>query len=688
LANIVKSGFKGKIFPVNLEAKEIDGLIAYPSIGQLPEVPDLAVIAIPAPLVTNILREIVIKGIKNVVILSAGFKESGPEGEQLEKELVDIANGANLNLLGPNCLGFVNSHPPLNLTFAQADCNPGNIRFITQSGAIAASVFDWCEQNELGFSDFITLGNKSTLGENDILEYWQSENYKNNLPPIVENASLSRPIGLYLESLTKGKDFLDLAKKISKVDPIFILKPGKTKAAARAMQSHTGAITGEDAVFEVACRQVGITRCDGLEDFFDLARAFSWENPPAGSSVAIISNAGGPAVISAEAVENEGLSLASFDEQTERQLVEYLPRTASIINPVDVLGDALAERYANAIKIVLQEPSVHALIVILTPQLMTEIESTSRVIAQASQQFKKPIFCSFIGGHHIAKGEEILNQAKIPSFRYPERAVKVVAAMWRWQKWRSTAAIDTPQPLTTNNPDLESLIFSSSKDSKALSFEEANRTMYLTGLSTPLCQVAKDFESAASFPQATGWPVVLKLSSPAIVHKTDVNGVVTDITNYEALKLAWNSLLENKRALEQQLQTTISIIIQKQITHGVELIVGIKRDLDFGPVLLFGAGGLYAEILSDHNLLLLPATADQIGNFIKSSKVNPMLNGYRSKIPLAVDRLIEMIGKLSRLVYCKPEISEIEINPVVLTETAAFAVDSRVILSPALKLQK
>ncbi|OGL87171.1 hypothetical protein A3I40_00780, partial [Candidatus Uhrbacteria bacterium RIFCSPLOWO2_02_FULL_48_12] len=444
LKNIISSGFAGKIYPVNPNADTINNLKCFRDTASLPETPDLTVIATPAGQILEVIQELGKKGTKNVVVIAAGFKEAGAEGEKLEKELIGVSQKYNLSLLGPNCLGFVNNLCPINTTFGELVNKTGNLRFVTQSGAIAASIFDWCESIGLGFNEFVTLGNKAVLNENDILQYFFNQSKKNTAPIKKEGLSGARPIGLYLESISNGAEFLRIASQITAADPIFILKPGKTLAGAAAMMSHTGAMAGEDAVLEAVLNQANVIRCQTLEDFFDLARAFSWANVPIGPKMAVISNAGGPAVISADAVINEGLELAEFNSQTKDQLAKVLPRAAGIMNPVDVLGDALADRFAAAADIVLKNDEVHALLVILTPQIMTQIEKTAELIGGLAQKYKKPIFCSFIGGSLVAEGEKTLNKYQIPSFRFPERAIAAIAVMWRFKQRR-----DKPEEITT-----------------------------------------------------------------------------------------------------------------------------------------------------------------------------------------------------------------------------------------------
>ena len=684
LQNIMDSKYTGRVYPVNPNFETVQNLKCYKNIKDIPDVPDLAVIAIPAFKNPEVLIEIGEKGIENVVCIAAGFKESGEEGKKLEEKLLEIANKYEINLLGPNCLGFVNNLCPINATFGEPVNQTGNLRFITQSGAIAASIFDWCNFVELGFSEFVTLGNKTVVNENDVLNYFQhlSSGRRENF----EGLSKLEPIGLYLESITDGINFLKIAKEISSKNPIFILKPGKTKAAKKAMQSHTGAMAGEDIVLEEALKEAGIIRCETLEDFFDLSKAFSLENIPGGNNVAVISNAGGPAVISADAISISGLKLAEFDEKTAKNLLEILPRSASILNPVDVLGDALAERFIKAAEIILQGNNIDALIVILTPQIMTQIKITAYGLGGLSKKYQKPIFCSFLGGTKIGEGEKILNDLKIPVFRFPERAIYVLGKMWQWKN----------NQINLEKKSIESEInldFTKTKEilenakklrQKILDNFASNEIISSIGINTPVTSEIKSLEEAKDFAVRHGYPKVLKLSSDGLLHKKDIGGVITGINNEAELE---NSLTRLKRKishLDADLQKQVSIQIQKEILNGVEIIVGVKRDPVFGPILLFGAGGTLAEILDDKNLHLLPINLEQAKNLVEKSKVFPLLSGFRGEVPLALNKLYDVIlrlGKLATSAVAESDISEIEINPLILTLNEAWAVDCKVVLA-------
>lgn len=700
LKNIIESGFKGYLYPVNPKTNEVLKLKSFPDLNSIPLVPDLVIIAIPSDFVLEVMHEIVHKGVKNVVVLTAGFKEIGEEGFQKEKDLIQIAQDNNINLLGPNCLGFVNNLHNLNATFGMQLSHIGNLRFISQSGAIASSMFDYGEQAGLGFSEFITLGNKSCLSENDILLHWHKAD---NLLPFDKkheiynkNLSSTKPIGLYLESLQFGEEFINLASQITLEHPMFILKPGKSEQAQKAMQSHTGSIAGEDYVLDQALEQAGVIRCEGIEDLFDLAKAFAWENAPEGPNIAIISNAGGPAVATADFVEKSGLKLATITQRTEEVLREKLPRAASLQNPIDVLGDALALRYAAALDAVLAQSNVNAVVVILTPQVMTEISLTAEFIVRLAKTHGKPVFCSFTGGRLIAEGEKILNMHKIPSYLFPERAIKALGAMWKWKssiedrKLRITSIKEKSSLVPTHDFDEEKLTLLLSKiinsNRKVLNNIESNNLLTYAEVKTPptaelpIGNVNKIEALALKFTQTYGWPIVLKLSSEHILHKSDLGGVIVNINNRSKLKSALKELTVRIKKLNEEIQKTIKIQIQKQVVGGRELILGIKRDVSFGHVMMFGAGGTLAEIIKDRNLHLLPVGSLEAQILVANSKIYKILKGYRGEKSYALDKLYFLIEKLSDFVQRFPEIEQIEINPVIITQDEVWAVDGKVIL--------
>jgi acetate---CoA ligase (ADP-forming) len=687
LKNLVKSEFPGKIYPINPKYETLGDLPCYKNLNDLPESPDLAILVTPASTVLGLLDECSQKEVKNVVIFAAGYKEIGTEGEKLEKELADTAKKLGINILGPNCLGFVNNKTPINATFGEAPKNKGNLRFITQSGAIAASLFDWCEQNDLGFDKFVTLGNKSVINENHVLKYFSSELSNQNTKPGEEGLSTLNPIGLYLESISDGPKFLEITREICKENPIFLLKPGKTPLANRAMSSHTGAIAQEDDILQALTQQAGITRCKTLQEFFDLAKAFSWENLPAGPKVAIVSNAGGPAVISADAVSLEGLELAQLDEDTKKKLSKALPRAASIVNPVDVLGDALADRYAQAINILLEKPEVDSLLVLLTPQIMTQIEKTAWVIGEAGKKHNKPVLCSFMGGESVSYGEGILNKYKIPSFRFPEEAISAIGSMWRYKNKRDELNKTTPSSSKESSQEVrneigQSLIERAQKNGQqSLNNLDANALIESGGIPTPRTSLPKTLEEAQKFAEECGFPVVLKLSSPKLLHKREVGGVILDIKDSAALDDAWHKMERKVEQLEPSLRNDVGFQIQKSVPQGVEVIIGVKQDPSFGSVLLFGAGGTFAELIADKNLRLLPINLEEAKKLVQKSKVYKILKGRDENPSYALDKLYDLIVKVGNLAKSLPKVKELEINPVTIDINNVWAVDSKVVLT-------
>lgn len=685
LKNIVNSGFGGNIFPVNPNVDNLEGVACYTSYNDLPEVPDLAILAIPALSAVELLETIAKKGTKNIIIFSAGFKEAGTAGENLEDKLRLAAKKYHLNILGPNCMGFASSRSRINATFSQTGgVSAGNLRFISQSGALASGIFDWAKHYNIGFNEFITLGNKAVLSENDILRYWLAQANKR---PIARNGSFGcQPVGMYLESVDSGKEFLHLVSKISAKDPVFILKSGVSGEAREAIRSHTGSMAGDDDVLDAAFKEAGAIRCEGAEDMFDLARVFSWVNAPRGPKIAIISNAGGPAVISADALKKEGLQMAKLGKQTLQKLKSKLPRAASISNPIDVLGDALADRYREAVSDVLAEKQVDALLVILTPQIADEIAITAEIIGQLARKHGKPVVCSFMGGDLIDKGESVLNEYKIPSFRFPERAVRALAKMWQWRigvenrKLKVESKQTSIKPLIKNTAvKINKIIKSAEKNNRIiLSALEADRVLNFYKIKTPKSAEVKNLDEARRFAKEQGWPMVLKVFLPELLHKTDKGGVIKCINSLSKLEEAWKKISQNASKLSKK--NLPIIMAQKHVLGGTEVIVGVKRSENFNNVLLFGAGGVLTELIADKNLKLLPIDERGAGKLVAESKIYPLLKGFRGQKPRAIKKITELIVKLGRLAQENPRFKEITINPAIVTENDAFAVDVRIII--------
>ncbi|MEZ6256000.1 MAG: acetate--CoA ligase family protein [Patescibacteria group bacterium] len=692
LRNILDSGYKGALYPVNPSTQTILDLKCYSNIASLPGTPDLAVVAIPSTGVNKLLEELSEKNIRNIVIFSAGYKEIGPEGVLLEKQLLESAKLYDLNILGPNCLGFVNNSHNLNATFGKVNAPQGPLNFISQSGAIASSFFDWAAECDLGFNQFITLGNKTVLSENNILEYWLSKFYMQYSQDFFESAKLPSklsPIGMYLESIVNGQEFVKLVSRITPFNPVFILKPGKTEQSKKAMQSHTGALAGEDNVLETALSTANVIRCQGMEDMFDYSKAFSWSYVPSGNNVAIISNAGGPAVITSDFVAENGLNLVDLSADTKKLLTTQLPRAASILNPVDVLGDALADRYKIALTSVLEDSAVDSVILILTPQVMTQAEQTAQLIGNLAHHYKKPIFCAFVGGAQVEHAIKLLDQYKVPSFSYPGRAVNCLAQLSNWALRANTmrdnllneqvTSIFVSKPKINFDTATSILEQAMSRQAPALTSVESSLLLSSIDLFTPPIKVVENSQHAVDFVANHGWPVVLKLSSEGLLHKSDVGGVITNIRSTKELAYGYEAILGSKRKLiDSTGDNLIEVVIQKQVEDGLELIIGVKKDPNFGAVLMFGAGGVMAELIDDTNLLLLPST-DYAG-LVARSKVHKILAGYRGDAAYHLDPLYAVMERLAALALNFEFIKEIEINPLILTPTHAWAVDGKVVL--------
>ncbi len=659
--------YKGQVFPVNPKEETIQGLKSYKTVAEIPDVQDLAILAIPAEKVLEVLPQIGDKGIKNLLIFSAGFKEAGDQGKIMEQKLLDLAGYYQFNILGPNCLGFVNNQISLNATFAKTPETRGNLSLISQSGAIATSFFDWCNTSGLGFDFFATIGNKSILNENHFLEYLSKVN-------TFEQDGLSnlKPIGLYLESIASGSQLLKIAKLISLSQPIFILKPGKSTAAANAMQSHTGSLAGSDEVFATTLKESGVIRAQTMQDFFNLSKALSWENVPKSNKIAIISNAGGPGVISADAVSESGLELATLSEQTEKALAEHLPRMAGLHNPIDVLGDALADRFNSALETVLAEEVVSAVIVILTPQLMTEIEKTAQIISILSAKYQKPIYCSFIGGAEANKGQQVLNSARIPNFSFPEEAIRTMSLVYSWQSWRQKQTTDEQIQQPTQFPSEINALLTQSDNQKLLNPNSANQIFNYIRLPVPEGVVSTNPVDAEEYVNQIGWPVVLKTADPNQVHKSDSGGVTTNINTFVELRQSWLKLSPNQ---------DLPLQVQKQIKNDYELIVGFKRDSNFGNYLVIGLGGKMANLIKDANLCLLPITENKLVNALQNSPYYQLFTGYRDFPQINFHEFSKQIQVLSDLFTQYSQITEMEINPVIVNATGHYFADIKIYLN-------
>ncbi|OFW55570.1 MAG: acyl-CoA synthetase [Candidatus Solincola sediminis] len=668
LENIIKSGYGGKIYPVNPSHKEVQGLGCYPSITDLPETPALAIIIVPAKNVEQVLEECAHKGIKGVVIITAGFKESGQEGYRREKRLYAIVKQNGMRVLGPNCLGIADTNTPFNATFANRAPMRGKVAFMSQSGALCTAVLGWSEENSLGFSEFISLGNKMDLNESDFLEALESDGNTN-------------VIAAYLEGVVNGERFLEVTRRVSRTKPVIVFKAGVTQAGARAVSSHTGTLAGSESAYTAAFKKCGAVRADTIKDLFMMARGFANQPPPKGGRVAVVTNAGGPGIITSDALERGGLTLAQFKEETAQELRNALPKAASAYNPVDVLGDAGPDRYKVAIQTIIKDPGIDALLVILTPQAITKPEDVATAIVESTQGIDMTLLSIFMGGPDVNKAEEIFNEADIPNFRFPEEAVGTLRCMKAYNDFLMRPR-DTRVRFQVDKERVRQVIRKMRDEHrKELVEVEAQQILLAYGLPVAKTMLATNLEEGIKAGREIGYPVVAKIASPQILHKTDVGGVAVGINNSDELISAYEKITDNARRMVPDADIW-GILIQEMLPESRELIIGMNRDAQFGPLLLVGLGGVYVEVLKDVSLRLAPIGEEEAREMLHELKSYWLLQGARGERPADIDSVIEAMLRVSQLVTDFPDINELDINPLrVMDDTqGCLAADARIIL--------
>jgi acetyl coenzyme A synthetase (ADP forming)-like protein len=668
LHNIVHHGYKGAVYPINPKASEILGLTCYPSVLDVPGPIDLAVFLIPSRYVAQGLRECGEKGVKGAIIISAGFREVGSEGRQRERELVDIAQEHGMRLIGPNCLGIIDTIAGLNASFAVGMPRQGSIAFMSQSGALCTSVLDMALADNVGFSRFVSLGNKADTNENTFVEAWRSDPH-------------TRVILAYLEGIEDGAHFMDIASEVSREKPIIIIKSGTTAAGSRAVSSHTGTLAGSERAYGAAFRQSGVLRAQSVQDLFDLGIAFARQPLLRSGRIAILTNAGGPGIMATDACERAGLQLASLERETMDALQAALPLAASVLNPVDVLGDALADRYALALENVAADPNVGGILVILTPQVMTQVVETADVVGQAAQGMDKPIFCCFMGRETVEPGIRVLNQHGVPNYPVPERAVAAMAAMMTHRRWRERP----PAELESFAVDRERVrgVLERVRSEGRLSIgdAEAREVMEAYGIATPRSFLARNPDEAVRFADEIGFPVVVKIASPDILHKTDLGGVKLNIMTPGDVRDAFE--LMTYRAQHYVPDAEIwGCLVQEMVLGGKEVIVGMNRDPHFGPLMMCGLGGIYVEALGDVAFRVAPFDRRDAREMIREIQAYHLLRGVRGERPSDVEAIVESLLRLSQLVIEFPEIMEFDINPLTVFEEGrgVVGVDMRLVL--------
>jgi len=678
LWNLISNPFGGTVFPVNPKRSGVLGIKAYPTIKEVPEKIDLAVVVTPPPSVPGIIQDCVDLGIPGAIIISAGFKEIGAEGAALEQKILAIARGGNLRIIGPNCLGVMSTVSGLNATFAAGMARAGNVGFISQSGALCTAILDWSFEENVGFSHFISIGSMLDVDWGDLIYYLGDDPH-------------TQSIVIYMETIGNARSFLSAAREVAQIKPIIIIKPGRTEGAAKAAASHTGSLTGSDEVLDAAFKRSGVLRVESIGDLFAMAEVLAKQPRPKGPRLTIVTNAGGPGVLATDALLTSGGELTPLSEETLQAFNEFLPPVWSHNNPVDIIGDATPERYAKALETAAKDPNSDGMLVILTPQAMTDPTQIAEKLKPYATSTGKPILASWMGGKEVAAGISILNHASIPSFEYPDDAVRMFSYMWQYsQNLKSlyeTPALP-PHLQTTNGTSSfeqgEHIIQQVRAAGRTILTEfESKQLLAAYGIPIVETRIATSPADAVKHASEIGYPVVLKLYSETITHKTDVGGVILNLKDADAVQNAF-------RAIQQSVSDQVGakhfqgVTVQPMIKlDGYELIIGSSVDPQFGPVLLFGLGGQLVEVFKDSALALPPLTTTLARRMIEQTKIYKALKGVRGRKPVDLAALETLLVQFSQLVAEQKWIKEIDINPLLASPERLVALDARVVVYDA-----
>jgi len=653
-ANLVQAGFPGPVYGVNPGGGEILGHPMVPSIDAIPGPVDLGVFVVPPNAILEGIPRLAAKGMRAGIVISAGFKEIGGAGVALERSLREAATSAGVRVIGPNCLGLINAHASLNASFSRGTPPKGNISFFSQSGALCTAVLDWAIGENIGFSKFISLGNKADISESDIMEFLADD------PD-------TRVILGYVESIDDGRRFLRAARNVTPRKPVIIVKAGATAAGARAASSHTGSLAGSDRAYAAAFRQGGVLRAVTVEDLFDLALGFSMQPVPKGDRLLILTNAGGPGILAADTAERLGIPLAEISESLRGKILPKLPATASLANPVDVIGDARADRYRDVLSAIGGESSIDMVLVLLTPQAMTEPEETARATVSASAGMGIPVFASFLGEATVAESRRILTAGCIPNYPVPERAVRTAHAMLMYSRLRTADFPEEGESSPGRPPIAERVIGEAlAAGRRAMGEEESRGVLEAYGFSFPRHAFADTSAAAVEAYRSLGaGQVVMKIVSPQVLHKTDVGGVRLGLSSGEEVARAFVEVTSSVRRLSPSAWIA-GVSVQEMVAGGRELILGMSRDPQFGPLLMFGLGGIYVEVLKDVAFRVAPLSRRDAEEMVREIKSYPLLAAYRGSEPADVEAIVEALLRVSRLSCDFPEIQELDINPLLV----------------------
>jgi len=672
LANLIGGGFRGVVYPVSPTVEAVMGIPCFPNVAALPKTADLGIVCAPAAQVPPLVRECGEAGIRGLIVVSAGFRETGPDGLALEQAILSEARRFDgLRVLGPNCLGVISPGLPLNASFAGAMPRPGHVAFVSQSGALCTSVLDWAAEEKLGFSHFISTGNMLDIDFGDLIDY------------LGEDES-TRSILLYVESITDARKFMTAARAFARMKPIVAYKAGRFPESAAAAASHTGALAGEDAVYDAAFERMGVARVFNIGEIFDCADLVGRPKVPKGPRLAVLTNAGGPGVMATDALVAAGGTLARLSDATLRELDAALPPQWSRRNPVDVLGDAKSKLVAKAAQIVLQDPDVDALLVIITPQAMTNPTAVAREVCAQAAATPKPVLAAWLGGAAMREGTSLLNEAGIPTYPTPEQAVRAFMTLVSYAR-NLEILYETPKDIPVDFPvdrkDLRSRFAGLLKGTDRPLTEALSKELLASyGIPVTSPAAAATADEAVRAADAAGYPVVLKILSPDITHKTDVGGVALDLVDAAAVRDAFAAMMETvaRKAPAARLS---GVTVQKMIEagEGIEMILGVKKDATFGTVVMAGMGGTAAEIYGDRTIGFPPLNERLARRMLDGLRMRPLLYGYRGRPAAAVDKLVEALVRLSYLAADFPEVAELDINPLLVTAEGVTALDARVV---------
>jgi len=671
LANLIGNDFQGVVYPVNLKRESILGVKTYASIKDIPDRVDLAIIATPARAVPGVVEDCGEAGVSCLVIISAGFQEAGADGERMCSEILTTAKSYGMRILGPNCLGFINPSHHLNASFASKNALPGKIAFISQSGALCTAILDWSVHNNVGFSYFVSIGSQVDVGFHDLIDYFGQDRD-------------TKSILIYMESLTNARKFLSAARAFARTKPIIILKAGKSNAGAQAAKSHTGSLAGDDAVYDAAFKRAGIIRVNTIEELFYSAQTLSMQPRPFGKRLAIITNAGGPGVIATDALIAEGGEIASLGGDTIQALNGFLPSAWSKGNPIDILGDADHERYRKAAEIVLKDPNVDGVLTILTPQSMTHPDLVAQELVKIDRN-SKTFLSSWMGADDVEKGRHILLEGRIPDFPEPEKAVRTFMTMYNYSKnlvslYETPATI--PHAFTPKTDENKTLIRNIALTGRyTLTEAEAKKVLDNYGIPVTDSGIAHSGDEAVDLGRKLGFPIVMKVLSPDILHKTDVGGVKVGIETEQEARQAYQAIIDSCKSKMPQANIH-GIFVEKMVRKKYEILIGCKKDRLFGPAIVFGMGGVAVEVFRDTKVGLPPLNMALAQRIIEDTKVYRLLEGYRGMEGVDIKSIQFLLYKFAYLVMDFPEIQEIDINPFGVDKEGGVVLDAKIILDP------